>query len=227
METKLSNRLKAVASFVMNGARLADIGSDHAYLPLYLVEKQRIDYAVAGEVVVGPYQSALLHVEKAGKANCIDVRLGNGLAAIEEGDNITTVTIAGMGGRLIRDILDEGIDKLAGVERLILQPNNREKLVRQWLQDNGFSLIAETILEENQKIYEVLVAERGRSTLSISELQFGPFLLANPTEVFRKKWFKELDTLTKAYQQIPLQKELERSILKEKMKRIEEVLHVS
>ena len=106
METRLSKRLGAVASYVQKGSRLADVGSDHAYLPLFLVENGIIDYAVAGEVVQGPYQSALTNVVQAGKEELIQVRLANGLAAIESSDRIDTITIAGMGGRLIADILE-------------------------------------------------------------------------------------------------------------------------
>lgn len=103
METKLSKRLETVADFVPQGARLVDVGSDHAYLPLFLVEQKRIDFAIAGEVVQGPYQSALQNVELAGRSDMIQVRLANGLAAVEEQDEISAVTIAGMGGRLIAD----------------------------------------------------------------------------------------------------------------------------
>lgn len=106
METRLSKRLRAVAAFVQRGSRLADVGSDHAYLPLFLVEKGIVDFAVAGEVVQGPYQSALTNVAQAGKEKLIQVRLANGLAAIQERDRIDTITIAGMGGRLIADILE-------------------------------------------------------------------------------------------------------------------------
>ena len=112
METRLSKRLSAVAAYVQKGSRLADVGSDHAYLPLFLVENGIIDYAVAGEVVQGPYQSALTNVAQAGKEELIQVRLANGLAAIESSDQIDTITIAGMGGRLIADILESDLAKL-------------------------------------------------------------------------------------------------------------------
>ncbi|MHC5923953.1 tRNA (adenine(22)-N(1))-methyltransferase, partial [Streptococcus pyogenes] len=90
METKLSKRLAAVAAYVPEKARLADLGSDHAYLPLFLVENDLIDFAVAGEVVQGPYQSALTNVAQAGEEEQVHVRLANGLAAIEKDDQIDT-----------------------------------------------------------------------------------------------------------------------------------------
>lgn len=226
-KTRLSKRLEAVASFVPEGARIADVGSDHAYLPLFLMESGRIFYAVAGEVVQGPYQSALANVVQAGQKENIKVRLADGLAAIEAEDRIDTITIAGMGGGLIADILQAGKDKLAGVERLILQPNNREDDVRKWLADNSFVLVAETIVEENDKIYEILVAEPGRMTLSVQELRFGPFLLEESSPVFQKKWQKELDKLTHALAQVPEGNLTDRSAISQKIKNIKEVLHVS
>lgn len=147
----ISKRLELVASFVSQGAILLDVGSDHAYLPIELVERGQIKSAIAGEVVEGPYQSAVKNVEAHGLKEKIQVRLANGLAAFEETDQVSVITIAGMGGRLIARILEEGLGKLANVERLILQPNNREDDLRIWLQDHGFQIVAERILEEAGK----------------------------------------------------------------------------
>ncbi|NRG67946.1 tRNA (adenine-N(1))-methyltransferase [Streptococcus suis] len=227
METKLSRRLEAVASYVPQGARLADVGSDHAYLPLFLVEQGRIDFAVAGEVVQGPYQSALQNVEQADQSDKISVRLANGLAAVEQADHITTVTIAGMGGRLIAEILEAGKDKLVSVERLVLQPNNREDDVRRWIVAHDFQLVAEKILEENDKIYEILVAEKGQSDLTAIQLRFGPYLLEEQSATFHRKWLKELDKLTYALEQVPLERQADRSAISQKIQQIQEVLHVS
>lgn len=227
METKLSRRLEAVASYVPQGARLADVGSDHAYLPLFLVEQGRIDFAIAGEVVQGPYQSALQNVEQTGQTDKIAVRLANGLAAVELDDQVSTVTIAGMGGRLIAEILEAGKDKLGSVERLVLQPNNREDDVRRWLVANGFQLVAEEILEENDKIYEILVAEKGNVDLTADQLRFGPYLLEDQSATFQKKWLKELDKLTYALEQVPLERQADRSAISKKIQQIQEVLHAS
>ncbi|HEM6190861.1 TPA: tRNA (adenine-N(1))-methyltransferase [Streptococcus suis] len=227
METKLSRRLEAVASYVPQGARLADVGSDHAYLPLFLVEQGRIDFAIAGEVVQGPYQSALQNVEQTGQTDKIAVRLANGLAAVELADQVTTVTIAGMGGRLIAEILEAGKNKLGSVERLVLQPNNREDDVRRWLVEHDFQLVAEEILEENDKIYEILVAEKGNVDLTADQLRFGPYLLEEQSATFQKKWLKELDKLTYALEQVPLERQADRSAISQKIQQIQEVLHVS
>ena len=227
METRLSKRLGAVASYVQKGSRLADVGSDHAYLPLFLVENGIIDYAVAGEVVQGPYQSALTNVAQAGKEELIQVRLANGLAAIESSDQIDTITIAGMGGRLIADILEADLAKLAGVQRLILQPNNREDELRIWLQEQGFQIVAEEMVTENQKFYEILVVEPGTMELTPLEQRFGPFLLQEKSSVFLAKWQSELEKLTRSLEKIPAQHQEDIRLLQDKISAIKEVLDVS
>lgn len=227
METRLSKRLGAVASYVQKGSRLADVGSDHAYLPLFLVENGIIDYAVAGEVVQGPYQSALTNVAQAGKDELIQVRLANGLAAIESSDRIDTITIAGMGGRLIADILEADRDKLEKVKRLILQPNNREDELRIWLQEQGFQIVAEEMVTENQKFYEILVVEPGTMELTPLEQRFGPFLLQEKSSVFLAKWQSELEKLTRSLEKIPAQHQEDIRLLQDKISAIKEVLDVS
>lgn len=220
----LSHRLETVASFVPSGARLLDVGSDHAYLPLALVEKGQLAFAVAGEVVEGPYQSALANVREAGREEQIIVRLANGLAAWEDADQIDTITICGMGGRLIADILEAGKERLVSINRLILQPNNREDELRDWLADNGFALIAEEILTENGKFYEILVAEPGQMTLTALTRRFGPFLSREVSSVFRDKWSREAEKLAAILQHIPHDKQEERAVLQEKITLIKEVL---
>ena len=223
----ISKRLELVASFVPQGAILLDVGSDHAYLPIELIERGQIESAIAGEVVEGPYQSAVKNVEAHGLKEKIQVRLANGLAAFEEADKVSVITIAGMGGRLIARILEEGLDKLADVERLILQPNNREDDLRIWLQDHGFEMVAESILEESGKFYEILVVEAGQMKLSSSDVRFGPFLSKEVSPVFVQKWQKEAEKLEFALGQIPEKNLEERQVLVDKIQAIKEVLHAS
>ena len=223
----ISKRLELVASFVPQGAILLDVGSDHAYLPIELIERGKIESAIAGEVVEGPYQSAVKNVEAHGLKEKIQVRLANGLAAFEEADQVSVITIAGMGGRLIARILEEGLEKLSNVRRLILQPNNREDDLRIWLQANGFQIVAESILEEAGKFYEILVVEAGQMKLSASDVRFGLFLSKELSPVFVQKWQKEAVKLEFALGQIPDKNLEERQVLVDKIQAIKEVLHAS
>lgn len=193
----LSLRLQKAAEFVPQDARLADIGSDHAYLPVALMLQNKISFGIAGEVVVGPYKSAKKQVAKNGLDKNIDVRLADGLEAVELDDQINAITICGMGGVLIRDILQRGKEKrrLSGKERLILQPNVGERQLRQWLFDESYLIIDEAIIEENNKVYEIIVAEKRteRPEYSGKELLFGPILRKEKNAIFMKKWQHKLE----------------------------------
>lgn len=226
---QLSKRLAKVGEFVPSQARLADIGSDHAYLPVRLMLAKKISYAVCGEVVKGPYESALHQVTLQGLADNITVRLADGLFAIEPSDKIDTITICGMGGTLIKQILLEGKERITGEELLILQPNVGEATLRKYLVANGYSIIAEEILEENKKIYEIIVAKKLVQPMSLNEAQylFGPLLMQEKSPVFIKKWQRELMQRQRVLQQLQnsAQNHDEKiAELQVEMKLIEEVL---
>ncbi|WP_449537004.1 tRNA (adenine(22)-N(1))-methyltransferase [Ferdinandcohnia sp. Marseille-Q9671] len=222
-EEKLSKRLETVASYIPKGSILADIGSDHAYLPCYAYLNGLISKGIAGEVVEGPFQSAKKQVAKNQLETKIDVRKGNGLEVIQPNE-ATCITIAGMGGSLIRTILEEGKHKLLGVERLILQPNIGASTIREWLIDNEWELVTEEILQEDKKIYEVLVAERGNPLRPYVnkeiELLLGPFLAKERSSVFEKKWSHELAHWEKIIKQLEAADESpENQIRKEELQR--------
>ncbi|RFU71704.1 tRNA (adenine-N(1))-methyltransferase [Peribacillus saganii] len=203
---QLSKRLERVASYIPEGSVLADIGSDHAYLPCYSILNNQASKAIAGEVSDGPYNSARQQVRQTGLDQSISVRKGDGLEVLESGE-ATCITIAGMGGTLIASILENGKVKLESVERLILQPNVGAYNVRQWLMDNNWAIINEEILEEDGKIYEIIVAEKGDPLKLYQDkkdagLLFGPFLLKEKNPVFRKKWSMEQEHWKKILKQI-------------------------
>lgn len=189
-EKHLSARLACVASLVPAGARVADIGSDHAYLPAALVLDGKIDFAIAGEVVKGPYENAVREIKDHQLEGQVIPRLADGLAAIEPADKVDTITIAGMGGSLIASILEKDKNKLTGIKRLVLQPNVGESQLREWLMNNHYQIMTEKIIEEDNHIYEIIVAEPSVVPFRYSkyELDFGPFLLENKGPIFKKKW---------------------------------------
>lgn len=191
-----------MASFVKKDGIVADIGSDHAYLPTYLVQQGTVQKAIAGEVVKGPFESAVKNVKRHGLADVITVRLASGLAAIEESDGVDTVTIAGMGGTLIASILEEGKDRLTNVRRIIAQPNIHARAVREWAMTNGWLIINERILEEDGKIYEIVVLEKGTASYDELSLLVGPFLVEENNDVFQEKWTSEIAQWTEVLQSI-------------------------
>ncbi|PEY26758.1 tRNA (adenine(22)-N(1))-methyltransferase TrmK [Bacillus anthracis] len=232
-EVKLSKRLEEVVREIPVGSTVADIGSDHAYLPCYTIINNIATKAVAGEVVDGPFRSAQATVAESGLQDKVDVRKGNGLAVIAPGE-VDVITVAGMGGALIRDILESGKEKLEGVTRLILQPNIAAHHIREWFIENGWELIHEKIVKEDGKIYEILVGERGNITVPYSEnkqaeLFMGPFLMKEKSEAFVEKWEGELKNFQNILNQLERAVDSEetkakRAEVETKMKMIGEVL---
>lgn len=210
-EHTLSLRLERVGANVPVGARLADIGSDHGYLPVALMRRGVIAAAVAGEVATTPFHAAQRTVRDNGLEQQITVRLADGLAAIEPHDGITAISVCGMGGETIRDILESGKTYLSGRERLILQPNGGEQPLRQWLMDNGYSIVSEELLQENRFYYEIIVAERtGPVVYTAEQLYFGPLQMQVRSPAFIAKWQrllrqkqKTLASLEQARQVVP------------------------
>jgi len=192
-EHTLSKRLERVAAHIPAGARLADIGSDHGYLPVALMHRDAIAWAVAGEVALAPFRAAERTVRDNQLAKRIIVRLASGLEAIEPGDAITAVSVCGMGGETIRDILDTGKARLSGQERLILQPNGGEQPLRLWLMDHGYRILVEELLRENRFYYEIIVAERTEPLrYTAEELYFGPLQMRARSPAFLLKWQRML-----------------------------------
>ena len=229
---QLSYRLGRVASHVPEGAIVADIGSDHAYLPCYLVAEGLAEKAVAGEVVKGPFESAKKQVRQEGLEDRITVRLASGLAAIEPADGVTAIAIAGMGGPLIASILDQDKARLEGVQRLILQPNVHAKAIREWAAANSWHISDEEILEENSKIYEIIVLEPAQKTVVFGEkeLLFGPILMAQRSDVFQVKWQREMAQWQKIVASMEANAEAadigeKKQELTQKIKLVEEVLN--
>jgi tRNA (adenine22-N1)-methyltransferase len=159
---RLVGRLAALAAFVPQGMRLADIGTDHAYLPIELVQDNVIVSAIAGDVHVGPYKAAKEHVEALGLEQRISVRLGNGMAVISPGE-VEIVVIAGMGGQTIIEILNNNPEVTKSLNRLILQPMVAAASVRRWLEKNGWHIVDEQLVQDDGRLYEIVVAEQGIS----------------------------------------------------------------
>lgn len=210
----LSQRLERVAAHIPAGARLADIGSDHGYLPVALMRRGLLESAVAGEVALTPFHAAQRSVHENGQGASISVRLANGLQAIEGQDRINVISLCGMGGETIRDILEADRGRLSGEERLVLQPNGGEQPLRLWLMEHGYRIVAEEVLRENRFDYEIIVAEpSGPVHYSAEELYFGPLSMRERSPAFLGKWQrllrlkrKALEGLTKAKQPAPEEK---------------------
>lgn len=186
---KLSKRLLAIAKLIKkhsNHGQLADIGSDHGYLPCWLLKNDIVEYAYACEIADGPLQACQSTVQLCHMVDKISVRKGDGLAPIIS-EKLDIISICGMGGNLICDILKSNLDNVQ-VDTLVLQANINEVLVRKFLVNNGWMIIDEDIVEDMHHYYEIIVAKKGNQTLSEKELYMGPYLLKNKKETYFKKW---------------------------------------
>lgn len=173
---ELGGRLRAIATRVGSYQRMADIGTDHAFLPVWLIQNNRITYAVAGDVQPGPLEAAKRSVREACLEAAIAVRLGNGLQVVAPGE-VDVVVIAGMGGPTIRDILESAPTVVGKLRRIICQPMIGAAILREWFLTNGWEIIDEDLVMEDGRLYEIIVVEPGK-TMPIAELllEIGPVL---------------------------------------------------
>ncbi len=153
----LDKRLRMVASLVRAGSRVADIGTDHAYLPVYLVQAGVVPSGIAADIGEGPLDAAHHTVIAAGLGDSISLRLGDGLAPITA-DEVDDIVIAGMGGETIAAILAAAAWVKDARYRLVLQPMTRAEDLRRWLLYNGFTVIAERLVRDKHHLYPVMAA---------------------------------------------------------------------
>lgn len=172
MELTLTPRLTAVARLVHQAAHLADVGTDHAYLPVRLLLDGRIEYAIAADLREGPLSRARETAARYGVEGRISFRLCDGLSGVGR-EEVDTVAIAGMGGETIAAILSAAPWTREGT-RLLLQPMTSFPDLREWLQKNGYSILREHIVREGKRLYTIWETEGGQMpALSPGELWAG------------------------------------------------------
>lgn len=157
---ELSPRLRSVAELVPWGARLADVGTDHAYLPAWLMLGGVIDRAIAADLRAGPLARARLTAEKYGLAGRMSFRLCDGLAGIRP-DEADVIAVAGMGGETIAAILSAAPWTRTGGKQLLLQPMSAQPELRRWLQANGYAIRREVLSREGETIYVAFQVSEG------------------------------------------------------------------
>lgn len=187
----LDKRLSAVAALVRPGSRLADIGTDHAYLPVHLVQAGVCPSAIASDIGAGPLEAARRTVTENGLTSEIALRLGDGLATVTA-DEVEDIAIAGMGGETIAAIL-EAVPWVKDARlRLILQPMTRAEDLRRWLLTNGFSVIEEHLIIDGRHLYPVLAAEYTAATCEDDLLIYGGFFTAEEGRPYRQMMAEHL-----------------------------------
>lgn len=189
---QLSKRLTAIANMVSQGNRVVDVGCDHGYIPIWLVEQGRVPSALAMDINKGPLQRAADNIRQHGLSGYIETRLSDGVKALQGGEGDTLV-IAGMGGPLTEHILEEGEEVLKGFRELILEPQSEVGHVRQFLQNHDYRIAEEDMVYEDGKFYPVMRVVHGRmEPLKPEEAEYGPRLLENKNPVLHKFLICEL-----------------------------------
>ena len=188
---ELSKRLQAVADLVSEGFIVADVGTDHGYIPIYLLKTGKCNKAFAMDVNKGPLLRAQEHIDEHGLTDCIETRLSDGVKRLQPGE-CDAVVIAGMGGALTIKILEEGKDIFQNLSEFVLQPQSELYKVREYLVSHGYCVIAEDMVWEDGKFYPMMKVINGEaSSYDAIELCYGKYLLAERHPVLQMFLEKE------------------------------------
>lgn len=224
----LSDRLKTIADFVPLNSIVGDIGTDHGYLPVYLIEKGISKKVIASDISKNSLEKIIQLVKLKGLEDKIDIRLGDGLEVFKPFE-VDTLVIAGMGGLLIRDILDENKKIADSIVNFILQPNMASKELREYLYENSFEIVDEKLVKEAGKFYEIIFAKRGKDYVEDDiYLEFGKRLFLNKDPLLKEYVQHKITMMESIIGELiatDSQKSRERYFeLKKKIRRYKEVL---
>ena len=196
----LDDRLQAVADFVPPASSVADIGTDHGYLAIELLKINSTRKVIAADLNAGPCQAARRTISEAGFSDSIEVRQGDGLAALTPGE-VDTVCIAGMGGKLEADILEARTDVTAKLQCLVLQPQNGFEYLRGWLYDHNWYIEDEKLSKVDGRVYQIIKAIQGhKEPLTEAELILGPVLIKKRPVLFAEHVQNNIEQLDKIRQ---------------------------
>lgn len=192
---EISKRLQTIAGMVTKGGTACDVGTDHGYLAIYLVEQGISKKVIAMDVAKGPLSKAKENIALYHYEDWIETRLSDGLEKLNKGE-ASTVIMAGMGGILITSLLEKGKEILKCVDELILSPHTDVELVRRYLLGNDYSIQEEAMLTEDGKYYIIIRAVHGsQSYEKMCEYRYGKELLTNTNPVLKDYMEKELSKL--------------------------------
>lgn len=182
----LSDRLNAIASLVPNSKTVADIGCDHAYIAIHLIQSGKAQRVIGCDVNKGPLMRALENAKSYDVDDKIELRLSDGLEKLNSGE-ADSIVIAGMGGPLMQRIVIDGLDRIHDDTQLILQPQSDIGAFRRFLKEYGFNITQEAIVYEDGKYYPMMRASRGIMNFDEDiHFEYGKLLLESANEVLRR-----------------------------------------
>ncbi len=199
---ELSDRLKQIAGMVTGGNVVCDVGTDHAYLAIYLIANKTAPRVIAMDVAKGPLSKAEHNIREYGLENQIETRLSDGVDKLKPHE-AQTVIMAGMGGILICDLLSRGKEVLSTVDELILSPHTDAELVRKYLQENGYYIKEEQMLLEERKYYIIMRVIHGEmEELTLCEYRYGKNLLQSRNHILLEYLQKEYLKFVKLFENL-------------------------
>jgi predicted SAM-dependent methyltransferase len=195
----LSYRLQCVAKCVEKSNLVADIGTDHGYIPIWLIKNNFCNKAIAADISKGSCDKAAKNINFNNLSDKIDVRCGNGLSVINNNcEVVDCVVISGMGGLLMVDIL-KNFSGLDNTKQLVLQPQKDLHKVREFVVNYGFTIKYETMIKDNNKFYTIISAIKGKQeNLSKSELYFGKQIIKEKSPILKEYIAIEMNKLFNA-----------------------------
>lgn len=203
---ELSVRLKESAKYLKGYTCLADCGTDHGYLPIYAIQNNLVQKAIASDNKEKPLENAKKNIKKAGLESIIKTIKADGMPYLDE--TIDIVSVLGMGGRLIAKILHEA--DLSHLKRLVLAPHSESKILRQFLINHHFRIINEEVIMDKEKYYQIIIAEPGSMNLTELELEFGPLNISEKSTCFIRYMKKLINQLELALPNIKNQIEYDK-----------------
>lgn len=184
----LSKRLQAIANLIEKCYSVADVGCDHGFLSIYLIENKIAEHVFAMDINSGPIERAQEHIRESRLENYIETIQCDGLTGLNYAD---TIVIAGMGGRLMLRILSDSPEVSKRANKLILEPQSELELFRKSLTEMGYKIEAEDFVLDEGKYYPIIRAVRGEMTLSRAEAMYGPLLIRDKNPVLKEFLMKE------------------------------------
>lgn len=168
---ELSIRLKTIASMIEECDSAIDVGTDHGYIPIYLVENSVVKSAIASDINRGPVEKAKNNVLSNNVSGQIDCRLGSGLSTVKKGE-VQVAIIAGMGGNLIRDILEADLEVVKQLNYMVLQPVQNAEVLRKYLYNTGYDILDEEICEDDDKFYEIIKVRYNTKPVMVDSIYY-------------------------------------------------------
>lgn len=219
---KIDNRLKIIANYIHDYSYVMDVGCDHCLLGIYLCLNNKNINVLASDINKKPLEKANENIIKYNLSTRIELIQSDGLVNIN--NKVDTIVISGMGALTINEIINKSINKLNNIKKIIICSNNHQELIRKNMNKNGFKIVDERIVLENNIYYQIIVFIKEKEVLSYKELNYGPILMNRHDEITKKYYKYEYKKIKKIINSIPNKYFLKKLLLIKKIRDLSKFL---